>query len=91
MARYTLAKIDVTAIQPNPCYNWQHEYDTWAELLADLAHREQYANECFHGKGAHVLQNDTNIGNCRVFNMIDKPLRQVTLAEFKVAVAEDAA
>jgi len=79
---YKLAKLDVYAIQPNPCYAWEHESDTWAEFVADLAYRDRSANECFHGLGSHVLRDNTIIGNVQAFDQIDKPIRQVTLTEF---------
>lgn len=89
MAQYTLAKLDVTARTP-ACYAWSHEYDNWADLVADLAWREREANECFYGRGSHILRDGEMIGNVTLFaggDLNDVSTGRVTLAQFRAAAA----
>ncbi len=85
---YTLAKLDITAISPNPSYSWQREYATWTKLTASLAYRDRCANECFHGRGSQILRNGEVIGTLAPFGWIDTPIRHVLLREYLATVAD---
>lgn len=85
---YQLRKLDVNTVQPRDAAEWVMEYSTWRELVADLADRERYANEVFHGRGAQICRDGEVIGNTLTFGFILAPIKSVTLAQFLKTTAE---
>lgn len=86
---YEVKKLDVTARHPAVVYAESFDHDTWAELMADLANRSECGgNSCFFGRGAHIFRNGEFLGPLDALEIIDKPYRQITLAEFQQLMAE---
>ena len=89
---YTVQKISVTTrhTDGSPCYEYSYEYNTWRDLIGDMAAREETANAIFGGCGSHLFRGDELIGNIQLLwegELGDRPTRQITLAQFRAAAA----
>ena len=90
---YTVSKISATTrnADGSPVLEYDITYRTWRELVVDLAYRQEHANEIFVGRGSLVFRDGEQLGHTddlRYGGVNEKPIRQITLAEFLAAAAE---
>ena len=87
--KYRVAHIDPRSLRP-AVYEYEFVYDTWRDLVDDLALRAKYANAVFYGRGSHVfcgrgshvLCGDEPIGHTDDFTRCGCPINRVTLKQF---------
>jgi len=82
MKKYSVRKVDQSVVKGYP-YSYELNFDTWAELTADMDYRRRYQNSIFHGGGADVFENDVKIGEISNFYAKKTPISKFSLKDFK--------